>query len=569
MPPSDRSGRVAPLGSHLLAEYFRTDAAARETSVARFNSLVCLLFLLSALVLSQMLGWPRALSVASMCAAYSGYYALLYRVLRRGWFHPAICWFNVCLENSAVGLLFLFDIIFANANEAAEQALSNPSAVLWSAIIVLAALRSNLRLALFAGGLVAAEMLLLYFFVALPRMSEPIPLMFTPTLMWQRAAYYFITGWMAALVASHLMSKAEEALRAIRARELLGKYFLHERLGVGGMAEVFRATYSPEGGFEKVVAIKRILPAYAEDEDFVTLFRREAELVSLLNHPNIVQVLDVGRFGDTYFMAMEYIEGVSLRELLKLHGPLPPAAVAFMAAEMGQALDYVHRRTASDGTPLNLVHRDVNPPNILLSRIGEVKLGDFGVARAAIHVRLTRADRVRGKLGYLAPEQARGEAFDGRADLFALGLSLHEALTGRRVFGGDDVSDTTRGEPPDTLMPPSHFRPGIPPQLDAAIMGLLDWRIGRRTARGLKLREQMYELTGSFAPYPQGQQELARLVQEAMARRSEPAPAKLPERTDLEDMRFARSEEPTSVISSDVPAGPPLASSAGTGSREH
>ncbi|MFY0580851.1 serine/threonine-protein kinase [Cystobacter fuscus] len=548
---SNRSGHVAPLGSKLLAEHFRTDAAARETSVAQFNSVVTLVFLVSGLGLGNLLGWPRAMCVVVMCAGYSGYYALLYRVLRRGWFHPAICWFNVCLENTAVGALFVFDIVFADA----EQALSNPSAVLWSAIIVLAALRSNLKLALFAGGLVAAEMLALYFFVALPRLSEPIPLMFTPALMGQRAAYYFITGWMAALVASHLMRKAEEALRAIRAKDLLGKYFLHERIGVGGMAEVFRATYSPEGGFEKVVAIKRILPAYAEDKDFVTLFRREAELVSLLNHPNIVQVLDVGRFEDTYFMAMEHIEGVSLRELLKLCGPLPPAAVALIGAEMGQALDYVHRRTASDGTPLNLVHRDVNPPNILLSRIGEVKLGDFGVARAAIHVRLTRADRVRGKLGYWPRSRPGGVLRWARGSLRARAHAAR-GLTGRRVFAGEDASDTMRSEPPIFLLPPSGYRPDIPPALDAAIMGLLEWKVARRTSRGLRLREQLCEMTGPFAPYPQGQEALARLVQEAMARKRELIPVEPSERgTEREGTLFARSEEPTAVLSGDLSGG--------------
>ncbi|MFY0583896.1 protein kinase domain-containing protein [Cystobacter fuscus] len=118
----------------------------------------------------------------------------------------------------------------------------------------------------------------------------------------------------------------------------------------------------------------------------------------------------MGRFQDTYFVAMEHIEGLSPRELLKSHRPLPPTVVAYIGAEFGEALDYVHRRTSREGLPLNLVHRDVNPPNILLSRIGEVKPGDFGVARAAIHVRLTQADRVCGKLGYPAPEQARSGA---------------------------------------------------------------------------------------------------------------------------------------------------------------
>jgi serine/threonine protein kinase len=146
-------------------------------------------------------------------------------------------------------------------------------------------------------------------------------------------------------------------------------------------------------------------------------------------------------------MVMEHIEELSLRELLKSHRPLPPTVVAYIGAELGEALDYVHRRTSREGLPLNLVHRDVKPPNILLSRIGEVKLGDFGVARAAIHVRLTQADRVCGKLGYLAPEQARGEPFDGRANLFALGLALHEALTGRRVFSISQWA-TGVGHPP-------------------------------------------------------------------------------------------------------------------------
>ena len=398
-----RSDTLAPVGTQLLAEHLRADAAAREASVTWFNSGVCFFFLLCAVGQGPQIGWPRALAIIGSCAVYGVYYGWLSRVLRRGWFHPAILWVNVCLETGAGVWLFAYDILFADA----EQALSNPAAVLWSTLIVLAALRSK-RLALFAGCLVAAEMLLLYFFVALPRLSAPVPVMFSPPLMVQRAVYYFITGGMAAMVASHLTRKAEEALRAIRAKDVLGKYFLHERLGVGGMAEVFRATYSPEGGFEKVVAIKRILPAYAEDEEFVDLFRREAELGSLLNHPNIIQVLDVGRLRRTptswpwSTSRACPCASCSTRYGSRCHRRV----VAYLGAELGEALAYVHRRTRAQGRAARLVHRDVNPPNILLSRIGEVKLGDFGVARAANHARLTQADRVRGKLGYLAPEQA-------------------------------------------------------------------------------------------------------------------------------------------------------------------
>ncbi len=551
MSQTHRSDTLAPVGTQLLAEHLGADVAAREASVTGFNSGVSFFFLLCAVGLGPMLGWPRAFAVIVSCGLYGLYYGWLSRVIRRGWFHPAICWFNVCLETGAGVWLFAYDILFADA----EQALSNPAAVLWSTLIVLAALRSK-RLAIFAGCLVAAEMLLLYYFVALPRLPSPVPVMFSPPLMVQRAVYYFITGGMAAMVASHITSKAEEALHAIRAKDLLGKYFLHERLGVGGMAEVFRATYSPEGGFEKVVAIKRILPAYAEDEDFVTLFRREAELGSLLNHPNIIQVLDVGRFKDTYFMAMEHIEGMSLRELLKSHGPLPPEVVAYIGAELGEALDYVHRRTSSNGVPLRLVHRDVNPPNILLSRIGEVKLGDFGVARAGIHVRLTEADRVRGKLGYLAPEQARGESFDGRADLFALGATLHEALTGHPLFKGEDISERLKPTPPPSLLPPSAFRPDVPPELDAAIMELLQWRSEERTPRGQRLREQLCGMTGAHAPYPHGQQALARLLQEALVLKA--TGARGPSSSENE-------EEPTAVLDMDKSLLAPPEKRAGQG----
>ncbi|QRK06675.1 serine/threonine protein kinase [Archangium violaceum] len=553
MPHSAPPGSAAPLGTQLLAEHFRADAVAREATVTRFISRVSCIFVVSTLGMTPLIGWPRALSVAGLCAFFAVYYGGLSRLLRRGWFHPAVHWVNIGLETTTGAFLFVCDTLFATA----EQALGNPMSVLWSATIVLAALRGKRSLAIFAGGLVAAQTVLLYFLLAWPRLTEPVPLMLTAPLVVLRAAYYFIIGWLAALVAGYLTHRAEEALHAVREKDLVGKYFLHERLGVGGMAEVFRATYSPEGGFEKVVAIKRILPAYAEDEDFVTLFRREAELGSLLNHPNIVQVLDVGRFGDTYFMAMEFIEGLSLRELIKRHGPLPLAVVAYIGAEMGEALDYVHRRTASDGVPLNLVHRDVNPPNILLSRIGEVKLGDFGVARAAIHVRLTRADRVRGKLGYMSPEQARGHAFDGRADLFALGLTLHEALTGRRVFQGEDASDTVRSSPPPFLVPPSVHRPDVPPALDAAIMDLLQWQVADRTDRGQRLREQLCALTGELAPHPHGQRELGRLVQEALALKGGRVPPRSAEQgTRLEHMPSqAGSEEPTAVL----PGGSPLA----------
>jgi serine/threonine protein kinase len=192
---------------------------------------------------------------------------------------------------------------------------------------------------------------------------------------------------------------------------------LHERIGSGGMAEVYRATYSPEGGFEKQVALKRILPSYADDAEFVSLFRREAELCSTLHHPNIVQVFDLGH-GNTYFLAMEFVDGLPLSTVLRglnWQG-LPLGAVAFLGAELAAALDYLHRRTGRFGEPLHLIHRDVNPPNVLISRIagcgaGAAHRGGERAREAGVHgpgAGVREGDRWAGGPVRAGPHAARG-----------------------------------------------------------------------------------------------------------------------------------------------------------------
>jgi serine/threonine-protein kinase len=371
------------------------------------------------------------------------------------------------------------------------------------------------------------EYLGLYFFMVLPRLTPDSALTLKWPLMLLRAGFLFMYGPLSATLVEHLVRKAEEALRAIREKDVMGKYFLHERVGVGGMAEVFRATYSPEGGFEKQVAVKRVLPAFADDEEFIGLFRREAELGSLLIHPNVVQVLDLGRHQGTLFLAMEYVDGLSLSALLRRlpQRRLPAAVVAYLGAEMAQALAYVHGRTNSEGEPLGLVHRDLNPPNILVSRIGEVKLSDFGIARAAHLLAVTQTRTVRGKASYMAPEQARGKPVDGSADLFALGLTLHEALTGQRVRKGENEDELLRAAVHQEIPPPSTLVPGISRALDAAIMGLLQPDLSRRTRSGEVLHRQLLALTGPEAPYPYGRQQLVEAVRRALVTSTGSKPA--------------------------------------------
>ncbi|HZI04170.1 MAG TPA: serine/threonine-protein kinase, partial [Archangium sp.] len=357
-----------------------------------------------------------------------------------------------------------------------------------------------------------------------PRLPpEPLSTLTFPMVL-LRCVFLFAYGPLTATLAGIIVSKAEEALRAIREKDVMGKYFLHERLGAGGMAEVFRATYSPEGGFEKQVAIKRILPAYADNEEFLGLFRREAELGSLLIHPNIVQVLDLGRHQGTVFLAMEFVDGMPLSSLLRrVHWKrLPPAAVAYLGVEIAAALNYMHGRTGPKGEPLGLVHRDLNPPNVLLSRIGEVKLSDFGIARAANQLALTQAQTVRGKAGYMAPEQAYGKSLDGRADLFALGLTLHEALTGQRLLRGENEAALMVSSTEQPLLPPSHSVPGISPALDAIVMGLLQRDLSLRTPSAEALQRQLLALTGAEAPYPHGRQQLIEAMREATTLTSAP-----------------------------------------------
>jgi serine/threonine protein kinase len=230
-------------------------------------------------------------------------------------------------------------------------------------------------------------------------------------------------------------------------------------------------------------------------------------------------VLDLGRHQGTLFLAMEYVDGMPLSALLqRLSGKrLPPAAVAYIGAELAAALSYLHGRADARGEPLGLVHRDVNPPNVLLSTIGEVKLSDFGITRARRGVSLTQANDVKGKAGYMAPEQTQGQRMDGRADLFALGLTLHEALTGRpTLYGENDVALMLAASEQEIAMP-STLQPGLSAVMDGIIMGLLHPDVERRTRSAEALQRELLLLTAEEAPYPLGRQALIDSVRQAQS----------------------------------------------------
>jgi eukaryotic-like serine/threonine-protein kinase len=217
-----------------------------------------------------------------------------------------------------------------------------------------------------------------------------------------------------------------------------GRYTLLERLAVGGMAEVFRAKISSSHGFEKILVVKRILPHLAADPNFVDMFIDEAKLTAQLTHPKIVQVLDFGEVRGQYFTALEYIDGFDGLGLLRVaaqkrvHIPRPLAV--FIVSDVLEALDYAHNARDMEGKPMQIVHRDISPSNIFISKRGDVKLGDFGIAHAQRRESKTQAGTLKGKYGYMSPEQVVGRPIDARSDLFAVGVVLAELLTGRRLF---------------------------------------------------------------------------------------------------------------------------------------
>ncbi|WP_428269420.1 serine/threonine-protein kinase [Haliangium sp.] len=267
-----------------------------------------------------------------------------------------------------------------------------------------------------------------------------------------------------------------------------GKYRLLERLARGGMAEVFLARQQGPQGFDRRVAIKRILPHLAGSEDFLRMFLEEARLAASLSHPNVVHIYELGKAADDYYIAMEYIDGVHAGALIErgAREQLPAALVARIGADACAGLNYVHNAVDSAGQPLHLVHRDISPPNLMISYDGVVKLMDFGIAKAAGQVEQTKPGIVKGKFAYMSPEQTTGETLDGRSDVFSLALILWELLAGRVALPRTDPVEAMTMIRDGRIMPIREARPNVPPALeDVLAQGLAVERGHRPSAAEL------------------------------------------------------------------------------------
>src|SRR5689334_9420582 len=273
----------------------------------------------------------------------------------------------------------------------------------------------------------------------------------------------------------------------------MARYELVERIGVGGMAEIFRGKATAGGGFEKPVAIKKILPHLSSDKRFVELLITEAKTLSQLRHRNIVQIYDVGLGDDgQYFLVMEFVDGLDLGHLYealeKRNKRLPIGVALHGMAEVCEALDHAHRARGHHGEPLGLVHRDVSPSNVLLSRSGEVKLTDFGIAKRTEEV--TGHGGVRGKFAYISPEQAQNLHVDGRSDLFSVGVVLYELALGRRLFSGLPDFDALRAVRECNVPHVRDVDRGLPEELDRILAAVLSKDPARRSASAGELGAQ-------------------------------------------------------------------------------
>ena len=283
-----------------------------------------------------------------------------------------------------------------------------------------------------------------------------------------------------------------------------GKYLLTRRIAVGGMAEVFKAKLVGPRGFEKILAVKRILPEFGEDEDFVQMFVDEARISSTLHHGNIVQVYDFGAVENSYYIAMEYVDGPNLRNLfqksLKQTGSFPNNLAIHIILQVARALDYAHNVKHEGENILNLVHRDISPQNVLISRAGEIKLTDFGIAKATIKLSKTQPGKVQGKLSYMSPEQATGRNIDRRSDIFSLGIIFYELLSGIKVYSGENTGQRYSKIRDARIAPLNSKVPNIPDALNDLIMSMLSKDPDRRPNNCSEVSKVLVDLLGDTSP---------------------------------------------------------------------
>ena len=294
------------------------------------------------------------------------------------------------------------------------------------------------------------------------------------------------------------------------------------------MAEVFRAESAGIEGFKKKVAIKRVLPHLSQKRKFISMFLDEARLSAHLSHSNVVQVFDIGMGDNTYFIVMEYVDGADLKAIIetrrKRKQEFPLEHAVFIATKICEGLSYAHALRDSEGRAFGIVHRDVSPPNVIITRYGEVKIADFGLAKANNQLEKSEPGIIKGKFSYLAPEAAMGHEVDARADIFAVGIILWEMLAGRRLFTGESDYETVKLVQQANIPPLVDFNHKVPPGLERIILKSLARDLNQRYGDAIDLARDLNSFLFHHGQ-PVGQWDIARLVSDALYEKERQKPA--------------------------------------------
>jgi serine/threonine-protein kinase len=499
------------------------------------------------LVLSLFLALTTASGLGAACATISGvlftWFFVFERILAHGPTSPVLRGVNTFVESSGPWM-FLALIAMGEGPLYALSSWVPPLTFCILIVVYTARLRPRACLVLGAtSALLYAAIYVLYFRPHLP--SAPM-LLTRPMTQISRMLLLLFAGILGALVARGVRQAFARAESQVREQDLFGKYRLVRRIASGGMGMVFEALYCPEGGFERRVAVKRIHPHLAADKKFVDAFRDEAELSARLAHPGIVQVLDFGRIGDSFFLAMEHVDGMTLNALVvrtnRKKKKLSAAIVAHVLRSVLGALAYAHEGARGpDGRPLRVVHRDLCPPNVLVSRIGEVKLTDFGIARSLSDAGTSMTKSITGHVGYMAPEQARAAPFDVRADLFPVGVMAWELFTLRPCFRKDNEAASLNALLYEDVPPVSIARDDVDKRWSIWIERAMARDPAARYASAIDMLAALDVIPESRAA--EGADELAHLVEELLRHDDREDPLEEPTQ-DISD------RDPTTQISS-------------------
>lgn len=464
-----------------------------ELSLTRFSLAIIGVGLLLSLLVAARVDRELGVPLALLCAAGVGWFAWVERRLRAGDRSPALRWAGPVVEALLPAAVLV--VLVRTAGPAYALGSWVPPQ-LWALFLAASILRLRPALPAMMGAVSAAAYAACWFAVIRPAVGPGADLLHTTDMQVVRVLTLALMGFAGSAAVIWLRGEVGRAGRRVRSLDLFGKYRLGDEIASGGMGTVLHATYCPEGGFERQVAIKRIHPHLAGDPAFLDRFRDEARLCARLAHPNIVAALDFGQVDDTWFFAMEYVDGPTLHEVLELRretgAPLDEALVAHVVREIAEGLHHAHAVARDeDGRVLRVVHRDLSPTNVLLDRTGRVRISDFGVARALKGAHDVLTPTMTGKPAYMAPELLRQEAYDERADLFALGVVTWEMLCNQRLFARDERHATMAAVLDAPIPAPSEIRSDTNPAWDAFFARALARDPARRFPSATELSEAL------------------------------------------------------------------------------